>query len=145
MKKIGMLQSYAYGLYISTTITACRHLEGSDDPYVKKRWESCRLALQEESKAIRQRERSKTGYLTPKQEVQGAATATEPYPAVAARWSERADGGATAPDSAPAVGLGRAERVPAQASVPRNGEKRSPAVTPRSSRISGVSRFAVLC
>ena len=43
----------------------CRHLQNADDEKVRKRWQSCQFALEEESRAVREKEKRKTSSATP--------------------------------------------------------------------------------
>ena len=56
----------------------CRHLQNAEDEKVRKRWQSCQLALEEESQAVRDKERRKTSSLTPYKKIIAKLFDSEP-------------------------------------------------------------------
>ena len=47
----------------------CRHLQNANDETVRKRWQSCQVALEEESRAVREKEKKKISSATPYQKI----------------------------------------------------------------------------
>lgn len=60
-----------------------RHLQNADDDKVRKRWHSCQIALEEESRAVREKERRKTSSATPYRKIMAKLFDSEPIKASA--------------------------------------------------------------
>ena len=60
-----------------------RHLQNADDNKVRKRWHSCQIALEEESRAVREKERRKTSSATPYRKIMAKLFDSEPIKASA--------------------------------------------------------------